>query len=43
MKTMWDGDAARNVRDRIGTLTPGHTAQWGRMSAPQVVCHPRTA
>jgi hypothetical protein len=39
MKTMWDGDAARSVRDRIGTLTPGHTAQWGRMSAPQVVCH----
>jgi hypothetical protein len=39
MKTMWDGDAARSVRDRIGTLTPGHTARWGRMSAPQVVCH----
>jgi hypothetical protein len=39
MKSMWDDDAARGVRERIRTLRPSHTPQWGRMSAPQVVCH----
>jgi len=27
------------VNRRLGTLTPGSGAQWGKMSAPQMVCH----
>src|SRR4029077_17312200 len=39
MKSMWHDSAAREVRDRIRTLRPDHKAQWGKMSAPQMVCH----
>jgi hypothetical protein len=39
MKTMWDNGAAREVRGRVGRLTPERTAQWGRMSTQQMVCH----
>jgi DinB family protein len=39
MKSMWDADASRGVRDRVNTLTPDRKPQWGRMSAPQMVCH----
>jgi hypothetical protein len=39
MKSMWDRDTKGDVHDRIARLTPDHRAQWGKMSAPQVVCH----
>jgi hypothetical protein len=39
MKTMWDGNAQREVQDRLARLLPDRKAQWGRMSAPQMVCH----
>jgi uncharacterized protein DUF1569 len=39
MRTMWDSEAAREIRDRVGRLTPDRPRQWGRMSAQQMVCH----
>jgi uncharacterized protein DUF1569 len=39
MKTMWDGEAQREVCDRVARLVPDRKAEWGRMSAPQMVCH----
>jgi hypothetical protein len=39
MKTMWDGNAQREVHDRLARLMPDRKAAWGRMSAPQMVCH----
>ena len=39
MKTMWDRGAAREIRDRVGRLTPDRKGQWGRMSTQQMVCH----
>jgi hypothetical protein len=39
MKTMWDGNDQREVSDRLTRLLPDRRAAWGRMSAPQMVCH----
>jgi Protein of unknown function (DUF1569) len=39
MKTIWDGPAQREICDRLARLTPDRQAEWGRMSAPQMVCH----
>jgi hypothetical protein len=39
MKSMWDADRARAIRDRVSRLTPDRRAGWGKMSAPQMVCH----
>ena len=39
MRTMWDGDAQRELCDRVARLAPDRKAAWGRMSAPQMVCH----
>jgi hypothetical protein len=39
MKTMWDGNAQREISDRLTRLIPDRKAAWGRMSAPQMVCH----
>jgi hypothetical protein len=39
MKTMWDGPCQREIRDRVARLSPESKGEWGKMSAPQVVCH----
>jgi hypothetical protein len=39
MKSIWDDGARREVRDRVTKLSPDRQAAWGRMSAPQMVCH----
>ena len=39
MKTMWDGPCQREIRDRVARLSPEARGEWGKMSAPQVVCH----
>ena len=36
---MWDTDAQREVHDRLTTLSADRRAQWGKMSAQQMVCH----
>ena len=38
MKSMW-GEGRQEITDRITRLMPESKAQWGRMSAPQMVCH----
>jgi Protein of unknown function (DUF1569) len=39
MKSMWSNDQASEIRERVGRLAPGRPGAWGRMSAPQMVCH----
>ena len=39
MKTMWDPPCQREIRDRVARLLPERKGEWGRMSAPEMVCH----
>jgi hypothetical protein len=39
MKSMWGDDRRREIKERVARLTPDHKAQWGKMNAPQMVCH----
>src|SRR4051794_7099490 len=39
MKSIWNPSDHRSLQDRVGRLTPGHRARWGRFTAPQVVAH----
>jgi hypothetical protein len=39
MKSMWNDDGQREIRDRVRRLAPDRKGQWGKMSAPQMVCH----
>jgi hypothetical protein len=39
MRTIWQDDARRELQDRLAKLTPNNRAQWGKMSAPEMVCH----
>src|SRR5262245_26947141 len=39
MKSIWQNDAQREIQGRVATLTPTARAQWGKMSAPEMVCH----
>jgi hypothetical protein len=39
MKTMWDGPCQREIRERVARLSPESKGEWGKMSAPQMVCH----
>ena len=39
MKTLWDSSARKELAQRLDKLKPDAPAQWGRMSAPQMVVH----
>ena len=39
MRSIWNDGAAREIHIRIGRLAPDRKGEWGRMSAPQMVCH----
>jgi hypothetical protein len=39
MKTMWDAPCQREIRDRVARLSPERKGEWGKMSAPEMVCH----
>ena len=39
MKTLWDSAARQELSQRLDRLKPDAVAQWGRMSAPQMVVH----
>jgi len=39
MKSMWNDDRQQEIRDRVGRLAPDRKGGWGRLSAPQMVCH----
>lgn len=39
MKTLADDRYAREIARRLRTLRPDSSRRWGRMSAPEMVCH----
>jgi len=39
MATIWNEARRRELQQRIAALTPERHAQWGRMTAPQMICH----
>ena len=39
MKTMWDAPCQQEIRDRVARLLPERKGEWGKMSAPEMVCH----
>jgi hypothetical protein len=39
MKTMWDAPYQREIRDRVARLSPESKGEWGKMTAPEMVCH----
>lgn len=39
MRTLTSPGVLDQTLTRIASLQPGHTARWGRMNAPQMLCH----
>lgn len=39
MKSIFDPETQREIRSRIGQLTPETRGQWGKMDAAQMLCH----
>jgi hypothetical protein len=39
MRSIWEPGAAREIGDRLGRVAPDRKGEWGRMTAPQMVCH----
>ena len=39
MKSLWDSSARQELSQRLDKLKPDAPAQWGRMTAPQMVVH----
>jgi len=43
MKSLFDPAIAKEVKERVGRLTPNSERHWGRMTAPQALAHLATA
>jgi hypothetical protein len=39
MPTLFDGARRESLQERLGALDPGAAARWGKMTAPQMLCH----
>lgn len=39
MRSIFDPEAVESLSRRLRTLSPDRPGRWGRMSAPQMVCH----
>jgi hypothetical protein len=39
MKSLADPARRRAIEERLGRLTPGDRARWGRMTVHQMICH----
>jgi uncharacterized protein DUF1569 len=39
MKSIWQEGTRRELTERIGTVAPDRRAQWGKFTAPQMICH----
>ena len=39
MHSVWNAHDQRELHDRVGRLVPTAAAQWGKMTAPQMVMH----
>ncbi|HXU44341.1 MAG TPA: hypothetical protein VN783_02350 [Thermoanaerobaculia bacterium] len=38
-KTIWDPAREREIRDRVAKLSPEAPRRWGKMTAPEMLCH----
>jgi hypothetical protein len=39
MKTLWDNEARKELKQRLGRLQHDSHARWGKMNAPRMVAH----
>ena len=39
MKSIWQDETRRELHDRVGGLASERRAEWGRFTAPKMVCH----
>ena len=39
MKSIWQEDARRELHDRLGALGWDRPSQWGKFTAPKMICH----
>lgn len=39
MKSIWQGETRRELNERVGALAWDRRAEWGKFSAPKMVCH----
>jgi hypothetical protein len=39
MKSIWNSQARRELHDRVASLASDRRAEWGRFTAPKMVCH----
>ena len=39
MKTLWDDEARKELKQRLGRLQYDSQARWGKMNAPRMVAH----
>ena len=39
MKSVWQDDSRQELNDRVGRLVWDRRAEWGRFTAPKMVCH----
>jgi hypothetical protein len=39
MKSIWQDDARRELHDRVGRLVWDRRAEWGKFTAPKMICH----
>jgi len=39
MKSIWQDDARRELNDRVGRLVWDRGAEWGKFTAPKMICH----
>jgi hypothetical protein len=39
MKSIWQDETRRELNDRVGALAWDRSAQWGKFTAPKMICH----
>ena len=39
MKSIWQDEARRELNDRVGALAWDRSAEWGKFTAPKMICH----
>jgi hypothetical protein len=39
MKSIWQDEARRELNDRVGAVAWDRSAEWGKFTAPKMICH----
>jgi hypothetical protein len=39
MKSIWQDEATRELSERVGALASDRKGEWGRFTAPKMICH----